>query len=61
MTSQKHDFYVSIAMWNVYLEKLGMRYPQDEDCDPYKQKHYRQMQENINKKKVGKLQRELKS
>ena len=34
MTSQKHDFYDPNAMQNEYLEKLGMRYPQDEDCEP---------------------------
>ena len=27
MTSQRHDSYDLDAIWNKYLEKLGMRYP----------------------------------
>ena len=45
MISQRHDSYDPNTMQNEYLEKLGMRYSQDEDCDPHKQKYYRQIQE----------------
>ena len=60
MTSQRHGPYDSDAMQNEYLEKLGMRYPQDEDCNPYKQEDYRPMQEKPKIEKMGKLKRELK-
>ena len=45
MTSQRHDCYDPDAMQNEYLDKFGMRYPQDKDCDPYKQEYYRQLQD----------------
>ena len=60
MTSQRHDSYDPDAMQTEYLEKLGMTYPQDEDCDHYKQECYSQMQEKPKLEKIGTLKRELK-
>ena len=41
MRSQREDFYDPNAIQPEYLDKLGMRYSKDKDCDPYKQEHYR--------------------
>ena len=38
---------------------MAMMYPQDEECDPYKQEYYRQMQEKPKIEKMDKLKREL--
>ena len=46
MTSQRQDFCDQDTIQHEYLDKLGMRYPYDKDCDPFKQEHYRQRQEN---------------
>ena len=51
MTSQRHDFYDPNAIHNEYLEKLGMRYPQDKVCDLYKR---RALQTNARKPKLEK-------
>ena len=46
MTNQRQDFYYLDAMQHQYIDKLGIRYPQDKHCDPYKQEHNRHRQEN---------------
>ena len=60
MTSQRQESYDPDTIQHMYSDKLGMRYPQDEDSNPYKQEHYRQRQEKQKSEKMGKLQRELK-
>ena len=60
MTNKRQDFYDQYAIQHEYLDKLGMRYPQNRDCVPYKQEHYRQMQEKSKLDKMGTLQGELK-
>ena len=42
MTNWRHDFCDPDVIQHDYLDKLGMRYPQDED--PYLQEQYRQRQ-----------------
>ena len=43
MTNQRQDFHDQEAMQYKHLDKLSMRYPQDED--PYLQEQSRQRQE----------------
>ena len=56
--NQRQDFCDHDAIQHEYLDKLGMRYPQDED--PYLQEWYRQRQEKQKLEKICKLQREWK-
>ena len=52
MTNQRQDFYDQDTIQHIYLDKLGMKYPQDED--PCLQEQYRQREKTTKNGQITK-------
>ena len=58
MTNQRQDFHNHDEIQHEYLDKIGMRYPQDEDTNL--QEQYRQRQEKPKLEKNGQITKRTK-